>query len=82
VQVASVALRYVLKAARKPRLLFGWQLYPLRLVTVALAALVFLRSSDESYVGYLLVLALLPELLLVVNLIPEAWRRLRRVGRE
>lgn len=81
-QVASIALRYVLKAARKPRSLFGWQLYPLRVVTVALAALALLKSPDESFVRYVLVLAFLPELVLVVPLIHDALRRLRRAGRE
>jgi hypothetical protein len=82
VQVASIALRYVLKAARKPRSLFGWQLYPLRVVTVALVALAFVQSSDESLVRYVLILAFLPELILVVPLIHDALRRLRRAGRE
>lgn len=80
-QVASIALRYVLKAARKARTLFGWQVYPLRVITVALAVLVFLRSPDESAIGYLLVFALLPELLLVAALMPSALRRLRRASR-
>lgn len=82
VQVASIVLRYVLKAAGKPRSLLGWQVYPLRVVTVALAALVFLRSPAESPVGYLLLLALalLPELLLVGTLAAKAMRRLRRVA--
>lgn len=82
VQVMSIALRYLLKAAREPRSLFGWQVYPLRVSTVALAALVLLQSPDDSLVGYLLVLAILPELLIVVSLIPAVLRRLQRAMRE
>lgn len=80
-QVASIGMRYVSKAARKPRSLLGFQLYPLRVAAVAFAALVFLRSTDESFATYLLVLALLPELL-ALTFIPEALRRLRRARRE
>jgi hypothetical protein len=82
VQVTSIALRYVLKTARQPRSLFGWQLYPLRVVTVAIVSLAFLKSPDETFVRYLLVLAFLPELVLVVPVIRDALRRLRRAGRE
>jgi hypothetical protein len=82
VQVMSIALRYVFKAAREPRSLFGWEVYPLRVSTVALAALVLLRSPDNSLVGYLLVLALFPELLVAVTLVPAVLRRLQRAIRE
>lgn len=75
-------MRYVLKVARKPRSLFGWQFYPLRVITVALAAIAFLQSSDESFVRYVLILVFLPELVVVVPLIHDALRRRRRVGRE
>jgi hypothetical protein len=82
VQVASVALRYTLKAARKPRSVFGWQVYPVRVITVALAALVLLRSPDDSLARYLLVLAFLPELVLAVTSVPAALRRLWRARQE
>lgn len=82
VQVASIAVRYALKVTRQPRALFGWQVYPLRVIAVALAVLALLRSPGDSLVGYLLVLALLPELLVVMTLIAAAFRRLRRAGRE
>jgi hypothetical protein len=82
VQVMSIALRYLLKAAREPRSLFGWQVYPFRVSTIVLASLVLLQFPDDSFVGYLLVLALMPELLVVVTLIPAAVRRLQRSMRE